>query len=346
MKITCSGTRGNIWVGTSWIFTVPSVPGVNAASGPPLKGEGRLRFTSSFIPSPIISLFTAGFFSFFFFLCLGPCGALFASGDETTGPEGPAWGGHARWALRKPSRWPPWPLPLRILRRSAPLCAAAQPWWIRFPPIACTGSPAEPTDKLFSAGGLAGRGLGEEGGGGLSVLGRSLPLPLGYERGWLSGSRIPFKCKKSVGNCQTGWLMSDNCSGVHKKCGPSGEPSMARKHTSAGGRGPCRVDTPAGFASASWGSAVAVGRFPGDRRARCKSAPHHRLPPGPAEALYRPGAGCGALPARRGPALGRHHRGQTSSRVAFERVMVPWRDHTAESIPEMFWWLQLFLLLI
>lgn len=47
MKITCSETLGNIWVSTSWIFTIPSFPGVNTASLLPANGKGPVFLSAS-----------------------------------------------------------------------------------------------------------------------------------------------------------------------------------------------------------------------------------------------------------------------------------------------------------
>lgn len=75
-------------------------------------------------------------------------------------------------------------------------------------PIAYAGSPAERTDKLFSAAGLAGPGWGRRAAEGPAGAGApphhsrpgraaaSRPPPPEYERGWLSASQILFKCKR------------------------------------------------------------------------------------------------------------------------------------------------------
>lgn len=133
--------------------------------------EKRLRFTSGFVPSPIILLFATvcccgfGGCCFFFSVSWAVRGFVYCGGrDKVEGLRPEA-------AMRAPASAQTLPV------RRGDLCpfvsCDTRPVFVlKFIhdgyvslPIACAGSPAERTDKLFSAAGLAGPGLVGGGGG-------------------------------------------------------------------------------------------------------------------------------------------------------------------------------------
>lgn len=188
----------------------------------PANGKGPVFLSAS----PRLRLFCCLQRCFcFFFLWLGPRGALFIPGDVTKKPgKAPAgrcrveaaWGGHARPA--RPCANPP--------ARRGDLCpfvsCDTQPVFVlKFIhdgyaslPIAYAGSPAERTDKLFSAAGLAGLGWGrraaEPGGEGPAGAG-PLRAPARRPAGRGAASRSPRNMKGDDSRPLRSFLNAKEC---------------------------------------------------------------------------------------------------------------------------------------